>query len=53
VTYNIPLKEKNNIKPILNWENKDYAWFNINNLPENLHPGFKNNLNEILQIIAK
>lgn len=47
--YNLSLKEKkawtSNI--VLNWENDDYRWFDINNLPSNIHPGVQHSLNQL------
>ncbi len=41
--------------PILNSENIDYGWFDLDKMPDNLHPGFEKLLNlkkeELIKII--
>lgn len=37
----IPLTEKNKWDIQLNWENEDYKWFPVSQLPEKLHYGIK------------
>ena len=47
--YNLSLEEKQSWTPTiqLNWENDDYQWFRMNELPENLHFGIENKLSVI------
>lgn len=47
--YNLPLSEKEAWSSTieLNWENDSYAWFPINQLPQNLHFGVSGKLEEI------
>lgn len=44
-TYFVTVKNKENWDPKLNWESQDAQWFNMDRLPENLHPNFKKLLN--------
>ena len=47
--YNITEEEKKRWTPMikLNWENDDYQWFPLNQLPGNLHPGLNYTINEL------
>jgi len=50
--YNISLEEKNKWTPtiVLNWENNSCKWYNINNLPGNMHFGVKEKIGEIIRL---
>lgn len=39
--------------PQLNSENLDFGWFDLSQMPENLHPGFKTLLNEKEKELSK
>lgn len=47
--YDLSLKEKKGwtANIVLNWENDNYRWFDINNLPANIHPGVLYSLNQL------
>jgi len=47
--YNITKNEKERWAPMikLNWENDDYQWFPLNQLPGNLHPGLSYTIGEL------
>lgn len=47
--YNISKKEKERWTPtiILNWENSDALWFDMDNLPRNLHHGVRFTLDKV------
>lgn len=50
--YDISLKEKNRWTSTitLNWENDYYKWFDIDDLPSNIHPGVQYSLNQFHDI---
>lgn len=46
-TYLATISNKNNWHPKLDHENSDAKWFGINELPDNLHPGFRKSLKHL------
>lgn len=44
----IKKEDKDNWDPKLDWENVEYKWFDIDSLPDELHPGFVRTLRQIV-----